>query len=222
MSLEVRRGEIIGLLGLNGSGKTTTFKIALGLIQPSRGQALLFGLPPARAEARRKAGYLPEVPSFSQHLNCEQVLAFYGGLSGLGGRALASRIASAVELCGLKLLRRRRVRELSKGYRQRLGLAQAILHDPELLILDEPASGLDPLAILEMRRAIAHLNGELKTSIILSSHSISELERLCDRVAILREGRLVKVLDKAAWKEASGGLEDLFVGAVSAPLDAAP
>ncbi len=219
-SFEIRAGEIFGLLGLNGSGKTTTFKIALGLIQPSQGEARLFGLSPARAQARRKAGYLPEVPVFSQHLSCEQILAFYGGLSGLGGRLLETRIADTLDLCGLKLLRRRRVRELSKGYRQRLGLAQAILHNPELLILDEPASGLDPLAILEMRRAIEHLNGTLKTSILLSSHSISEIERLCDRVAILREGRLVKVLEKSAWKEAQGGLEDIFVAAVAAPLGA--
>lgn len=215
LSLSVRAGEAFGVLGLNGSGKTTTFKLALGLLRPTSGTISVLGRPPLDAGAQAATGYLPELPYFYPFLTPREALRFYGRLSGLGGAALESRIDAALET--VKLLDRadKKIGQLSKGLTQRVGLAQAILHDPQLLILDEPVSGLDPLAIKEFRDTLQRLNAGGKT-IIVSSHSIFELEKLCHRVAILREGRVAGVFTQDEWEKAPGGLEGLFVATVTA------
>src|SRR3989338_7685475 len=205
LSLEVKPGEAFGLLGLNGSGKTTTFKLALGLLKPTSCQVSMLEL--------SQVGFLPELPYFYPFLSPEQSLRFYGRLSGLTEAELAHRVAHALEAVGLAGQRRRKIRELSKGTVQRLGLAQAMLHDPKLMMLDEPVSGLDPLAIKDFRDTLASLNEQGKT-LIISSHSISELENLCHRVGVLKEGRLVRLIEQRQWRQASGGLEGLFVETV--------
>ena len=214
-SLSVACGEAFGLLGLNGSGKTTTFKLALGLLRPTRGRIEVLGRPASDPAARGGVGYLPELPYFHPFLTSREALRFYGRLSGLGGEALEVRVEETLRLVKLEGRADRKIAQLSKGLVQRVGLAQAILHDPQLLILDEPVSGLDPLAIKEIRDTLQRLNEAGKT-IIVSSHSIYDIEKLCGRVAILRDGRLVAELERQRWTQAPGGLEELFVQAVSA------
>lgn len=212
LSLEVAAGEAFGLLGLNGSGKTTAFKLALGLLRPTQGSVALLGGRPSEARTLERVGYLPELPYFYSYLTPRESLRFYGSLSGLGGAALSDRVASALAAVKLSAHGDRRMGEFSKGMIQRVGLAQALLHEPSLLFLDEPVSGLDPLAIKEFRDLLQRLNAK-GTTILLSSHSISEVERLCHRVAILKEGRLARVLSCEEWKSAPG-LEELFVETV--------
>lgn len=214
LSFSVAEGEAFGLLGLNGSGKTTTFKLAMGLLRPTTGSVRVLGLSPFDAGAHAHVGYLPELPYFYPFLTPEESLRFYGRLSGLDGARLKERVDAAVASVGLQALRGRKIAQLSKGNVQRVGLAQAVLHDPKLLILDEPVSGLDPLAIKQFRDSLAKLNAQGK-SMIISSHSISELEKLCHRVGVLRDGRLVKVFAQKDWQSAPGGLEERFVEAVS-------
>ncbi len=213
LSLQVRPGEAFGLLGLNGSGKTTTFKLALGLLRPTAGRIALFGLSPSDPAARSRVGFLPELPYFYSFLTPEESLRFYGRLSGLPEKGLQGRIREVLGALGLGAAGGRKIAELSKGMIQRVGLAQAILHDPELVILDEPVSGLDPLAIKEFRDLLLALSEKGK-ALVLSSHSISELEKICHRVGILKEGRLARTLAEREWREAPGGLEGLFVEAV--------
>lgn len=215
LTLRVRAGEAFGLLGLNGSGKTTTFKLALGLLRPSSGRVEVLGKPPRDPEAQAATGYLPELPYFYPFLTPREALRFYGRLSGLSGERLERRIEESLALVKLADRADRKVGQLSKGLIQRVGLAQAVLHEPKLLILDEPASGLDPLAIKEIRDTLAALN-ERGMTIVVSSHSIFDIEKLCHRVAILRDGKLVAELDRARWSVAPGGLEQLFVEAVTA------
>lgn len=215
LSLSVRAGEAFGLLGLNGSGKTTTFKLALGLLRPTSGSISVLGRPPLDAGAQAATGYLPELPYFYPFLTPREALRFYGRLSGLGGGALETRIDAALDTVRLLDRADKKIGQLSKGLTQRVGLAQAILHEPQLLILDEPVSGLDPLAIKEFRDTLHRLNAGGKT-IIVSSHSIFELEKLCHRVAILREGRVAGVFAQDEWTKAPGGLEGLFVQTVTA------
>ncbi|MBI5208852.1 MAG: ABC transporter ATP-binding protein [Elusimicrobia bacterium] len=210
MDLEVRPGEVFGLLGLNGSGKTTTFKLALGLLSPTAGEVRVMGLEPRDPKALAAIGFLPELPYFHGFMTPAESLRFYGRLSGLAGAELEGRMAKTMERVGLSRWALRPMREFSKGMVQRVGLAQAILHDPALIILDEPVSGLDPLAIKDFRDLLQSLNGQGKT-IVVSSHSISELEKLCHRVGILKEGRLARVLEQKEW---SKGLEALFVDTV--------
>lgn len=210
LSLEIARGEAFGLLGLNGSGKTTTFKLALGLLRPNVGEVRVLGLPPEDVRARSRVGYLPELPYFYSFMTPEESLYFYGRLSGLAPESLPARVGAVLELVGIASQGRRRIAELSKGTVQRLGLAQAVLHEPDLVILDEPVSGLDPLAIKDFRDMLSALSGQGKT-LLLSSHSISELEKLCHRVGILKEGRLSRTIAQEEWNRSAGGLESLFV-----------
>lgn len=199
LSLDIAAGEAFGLLGLNGSGKTTTFKLALGLLKPTSGKV---SAPPPR-----EVGYLPELPYFYPYLSVSETLSFYAKLSGL----LDPPIARVLDSYGLSALKDKRMSELSKGLLQRVGLAQAVLHEPDLLVLDEPVSGLDPLAIKDFRDGLQRLNEGGKT-ILLSSHSISEVEKLCHRVGILKDGRLARVLERREWEKP--GLEALFVETV--------
>jgi ABC-2 type transport system ATP-binding protein len=189
-------------------------KLGLGLLRPTKGKVRLFGHDPAAREALNLVGYLPELPYFYSHLTPAEALRFYGRLSGLPEVELDQRIARTLERVGLARRSAQRVGEFSKGLRQRLGLAQALLHDPKLLILDEPVSGLDPIAIKEMRDLLRGLREDGK-SVFLSSHSISEVENLCDRVAILQRGRLVKLVERSEWKSQPGRLESILVESVT-------
>ncbi|MBI5629369.1 MAG: ABC transporter ATP-binding protein [Elusimicrobia bacterium] len=213
LDLTVEAGEAFGLLGLNGSGKTTTFKLALGLLRPTRGSVSLLGLAPSSAQAYAQVGFLPELPYFYPFLTPEESLRFYARLSGLAEAGLGERISRTLEAVGLASQARRKIRELSKGTVQRIGLAQAVLHDPQVIILDEPVSGLDPLAIKEFRDTLLDLSLKGKT-LVISSHSISELEKVCHRVGVLKEGRLVRTLRQDEWRARPGRLEELFVETV--------
>jgi ABC-2 type transport system ATP-binding protein len=189
LDLEIRRGEICGLLGPNGAGKTTTLKMVVGLLRPDAGQVQLFGLPPSDARTRARLGYLPENPYFYDHLTAEEFLDFYGQLRGLAPAERRARTARALARVGLEGRGRVALRKLSKGTVQRIGLAQAIQHDPELLILDEPMSGLDPIGRREVRDLILSLRAA-GGSVLFSSHILQDAEMICDRVAILDRGRL--------------------------------
>jgi ABC-2 type transport system ATP-binding protein len=189
LDLEVRRAEIFGLLGPNGAGKTTTFKMLLALLRPDRGRVELLGGDPSEPRVRARIGYLPENPYFYDYLTAEEFLDFYGRLRGLPARVRRERIPQTLARVGLAGRERTALRKLSKGMVQRLGLAQAIQHEPELVILDEPMSGLDPVGRREVRDLILALRAS-GSSVLFSSHILQDAEMICDRVAILQDGRL--------------------------------
>ncbi|MBI4346521.1 MAG: ABC transporter ATP-binding protein [Elusimicrobia bacterium] len=213
LDLAIAQGGALGLLGLNGSGKTTTMKLALGLLTPTSGAVRVFGAAAGTPETHRAMGYLPELPYFYPFLTPTETLDLFGRLSGLSAAELAERVPAALAQVGLAQARERRLSQFSKGMLQRVGMAQAILHDPRLLLLDEPVSGLDPLAISEFRALLVALR-ERGKALLVSSHSISEVERVCDRAAILVEGRLVRIVEQADWAGSAGRLEELFVETV--------
>jgi ABC-2 type transport system ATP-binding protein len=192
LSLEVPRGEIYGFLGPNGAGKTTTIKLLLGLIRPTAGSGTVLGHPLGSVAARRCIGFLPESPYFYEYLRGDELLHYYGALFGLSHRLRRERVEGLLRLVGLWEHRGLSVRKYSRGMLQRLGLAQALINDPELVILDEPAGGLDPIGRREMRDILLQLRGRGKT-VFLSSHILAEVETVSDRVAILHRGELVTV-----------------------------
>jgi ABC-2 type transport system ATP-binding protein len=189
LSLEVHRGEVFGLLGPNGAGKTTTLKMMLGLLRPSAGAVLLLGGPPSDPDSRARVGYLPENPYFYDYLTAGEFLDFYGRLQGIDRKSRRRRTRRAMELVGLEGLERTALRKFSKGMIQRVGLAQAIQHDPEVVILDEPMSGLDPVGRREVRDLILSLKA-LGRTVFFSSHILQDAEMICDRVAIIKCGEL--------------------------------
>src|SRR5258706_9626413 len=215
VSLTLRQGEIFGLLGLNGAGKTTTIKLLLGLLFPTSGRVSLFGQALPNLEVMNKVGYLPELPSFYKYLTVTELLALYAALSDLPQSVLEDRAPKVIAQVGLAPHLKKRLGEYSKGMLQRAGLAQSLLHDPDLLILDEPVSGLDPLGLKEMRQLLLDMN-KLGKTIFFSSHIISEAEKLCHRVGILHQGRLTKVIERAAWGGREGHLEELFLETIDA------
>jgi ABC-2 type transport system ATP-binding protein len=191
VSLDVPEGAIFGLLGPNGAGKTTLVKILLGLVHPSAGTAELFGRPAQRPAARERIGFLPENHRFPGFLTAEQTLHVYGRMANVPGDPRTDRIADLLDQVGLGDRRDTKVKTFSKGMLQRLGLAQALLNDPDLLFLDEPTAGVDPVG----RRGIRDLVLELRddgATIFLNSHLLSEVEKVCSQIAILREGQLVR------------------------------
>jgi ABC-2 type transport system ATP-binding protein len=190
LDLQIRPGEVFGLLGPNGSGKSTTLKLLLGLISPSEGEARVFGLAPDSIEARKRVGFLPENPYFYGFLNGDETLRFYGKLCGLSGKKLEDRSAELIELVGLQNGRERPLRSYSKGMLQRIGLAQALIHDPDLLFLDEPTAGVDPLGSAQIRDLILRLKKMGKT-VIFSSHLLEQVQEVADRVAIFSLGKKV-------------------------------
>lgn len=192
LNLQIFRGEIFGLLGPNGSGKTTTIKLLLGLLFPTDGEALLFGQPAGDVAKNERIGYLPEESYLYRFLNAEETLDFYGRLFKLDGKVRRERAAKLIETVGLERDKKRILKEYSKGMRQRIGLAQALINDPELVILDEPTSGLDPLGTRWMKDLIVQLRDQGKT-IIMCSHRLEDVQDICDRVAILNEGELQKL-----------------------------
>ena len=184
-------GEILGFLGPNGAGKTTTIKIILGLLRPDSGAVTIFGRPAGGRNVAARIGYLPETPYFYPHLTLREFLEFCGGLSDLSGRELSGRVAEALARLDLEAHAQRRLKSFSKGMLQRAGLAQAILHEPDLLILDEPFSGLDPLGRKTVRDILLQLKRAGKT-IFFSSHILPDMEALCDRTAIIRDGVIAR------------------------------
>jgi ABC-2 type transport system ATP-binding protein len=191
ISFDVNTGEILGFLGPNGAGKTTTMKILTCYMPPTSGTVEVDGMSifDHSLDVRKKIGYLPEMNPLYLDMNVLDYLEYAGQLSGLRGPALHHRIKEMVHVCGLESVRHKDIGEMSKGYRQRVGLAQAMIHEPEVLILDEPTSGLDPNQIAEIRNLIKQL-GRAKT-LILSTHILSEVQATCDRVLIIHEGKLV-------------------------------
>ncbi len=189
LSLEIYRGEIFGLLGPNGSGKTTTIKLLLGLLFPSDGEAFVFGKPAADVRKNERVGYLPEESYLYRFLNAEETLDFYGRLFNMPASERRRKTQDLIERVGLKADRKRNLREYSKGMRQRIGLAQALINDPDLVILDEPTSGLDPLGAVWMKELIVDLRKKGKT-VLMCSHRLEDVQDVCDRIAILSEGDL--------------------------------
>jgi ABC-2 type transport system ATP-binding protein len=191
LSLDIPAGHVYGLLGPNGSGKSTTLKILLGLVTPSSGTSEIFGVPSHRVASRVDVGFLPENPYFYKFLTGAETIAFYGKLCGLTGGTLKARVSELLDLVGLTEAGDRRVGSYSKGMLQRIGLAQAMVHDPRLLILDEPTAGVDPAGSREIRDLILRLKARGKT-ILLTSHLLEQVQEVCDRVGILAKGRLVR------------------------------
>ena len=221
LTLDVAPGEVFGFLGPNGAGKTTTLKLLMQLVYPTSGRAELLGRPPGDLSAKRRIGYLPENPYFYDHLTAEELLVYFASLFGFSrgdGRARAARLLDQI---GIGAERRLQLRKFSKGMLQRVGIAQALVNDPELVILDEPMSGLDPLGRRDVRSLILRLR-DAGTTVFFSSHVLSDAEALCSRVAILARGRLVstgRLSDMLAfkargWELVVAGLGDPAVPAV--------
>jgi ABC-2 type transport system ATP-binding protein len=191
ISFDVKTGEILGFLGPNGAGKTTTMKIITCYMPPTSGMVEVEGLNIAEHsfEVRKKIGYLPEMNPLYLDMNVVEYLEYSARLHGLSNELLRSRLKEMIDVCGIAEVRHKDIGELSKGFRQRVGLAQAMIHDPEVLILDEPTSGLDPNQIVEIRNLIRQL-GRAKT-VVLSTHILSEVQATCDRVIIINEGTIV-------------------------------
>jgi ABC-2 type transport system ATP-binding protein len=190
LSLSVAKGEIYGFLGPNGSGKTTTLKILIGLLRATQGSVEVLGEPVGSLSVRRRLGFLPEAPYFYDYLTANEFLMFYGRLAGMDSTDLAKRIPELLDLVGLTQAQSRQLRTFSKGMLQRVGLAQAVIHDPELIILDEPMSGLDPIGRKQVRDVILGLRDRGRT-VFFSSHIIPDVEMICDRVGIIMKGKLV-------------------------------
>ncbi len=189
LDLEVHRGEVFGLLGPNGSGKTTTIKLVLGLLFPTEGEALVFNKPATDVKKNERLGYLPEESYLYRFLTAEETLDFYARLFDMPAEVRRERVDSLIKLVGLDRARKRQLQEYSKGMTRRIGLAQALINDPELILLDEPTSGLDPIGTREMKDMILRLKGEGKT-IVMCSHLLADVQDVCDRIAILHQGEL--------------------------------
>ena len=189
LDLEVRRGEIFGLLGPNGSGKTTTIKLILGLLFPTSGKALVFGKDATEVTKNERIGYLPEESYLYRFLNAEETLNFDGRLFNMPRAVRRQRVADLIEMVGLDWAKRRQLKEYSKGMVRRIGLAQALINDPELVVLDEPTTGLDPIGTRDMKDLILKLRDEGKT-ILMCSHLLADVQDVCDRIAILYQGEL--------------------------------
>ena len=189
LDLEVRKGEIFGLLGPNGSGKSTTIKLLLGLLFPTSGQALVFDKDSSDVGKNERIGYLPEESYLYKFLNAVETLDFYGRLFDMPADVRRDRVNELITLVGLDWAKRRQLKEYSKGMTRRIGLAQALINDPDLVLLDEPTSGLDPLGTREMKDLILRLRDEGKT-VVMCSHLLADVQDVCDRIAILHQGEL--------------------------------
>ena len=192
LDLQVYRGEIFGLLGPNGSGKTTTIKLLLGLLFPTEGDALIFNEPTTNVAKNERIGYLPEESYLYKFLNAEETLHFYGRLFKITSAERHKRVNRLIDLVGLSAAKHRQLREYSKGMQRRIGLAQALINNPELILLDEPTSGLDPIGTAEIKELIRDLRTQGKT-IVLSGHLLADMQDICDRIAILHHGELKEI-----------------------------
>lgn len=189
LDLEIYRGEIFGLLGPNGSGKTTTIKLLLGLLFPTDGEALVLGKPATDVAKNERIGYLPEESYLYRFLNAEETLDFYGRLFDIPADVRKERIDKLIKQVKLDAARKRQLREYSKGMTRRIGLAQALINEPDLILLDEPTSGLDPIGTREMKDWILELRDQGKT-VVMCSHLLADVQDVCDRIAILHQGEL--------------------------------
>jgi len=189
IDLEIPYGEVFGLLGPNGSGKTTTLKLLLGLLYPSAGRIRILGRAASHVRTKARIGYLPEESYLYRYLTCEETLEFYGKLFALGRATRRDRIDQLLEMIGLRHARHRLVGEFSKGMLRRIGLAQALINDPDLVLLDEPTAGLDPIGCRQIKDLIRTLAGRGKT-VVICSHLLADIEDICDRIAILFNGRI--------------------------------
>ena len=191
VSFEIAPGEVYGLIGPNGSGKSTTMKALLGLVSPTEGSCAIFGRDSSKVDSRQDVGFLPENPYFYKHLTGEETVRFYGKLCGMKGKALHDRTRELLELVDLESARSRRLGGYSKGMLQRIGLAQALVQDPRLLILDEPTAGVDPIGSRQIRDLIFKLKDRGFT-VFLCSHLLEQVQEVCDRVGIIHKGSLVR------------------------------
>ena len=208
IKLEVPKGKILGLLGPNGSGKSTTIKMILGFLKPTAGHISVFGQLPSSSSNKSKIGYLPEESYFYPFLTAEETLHFFGGLHDLNKAHRKDRSKQLLEMVGLSQVRDRKVGEFSKGMARRIGLAQALVGDPELLILDEPTTGLDPIGIVEMKELILDLKSKGKT-IIVSSHLLADMQDICDTISVMYGGKII----------ASGALSELLANQQKYQID---
>ena len=211
LSLSLAPGEIVGFLGTNGAGKTTTIKMITGLLRPDAGKVSVFGGDPSDPTVRARIGYMPEVATYYPYLNARELLSFYGGICGLDAKTVREHTDELLDAVGLAGAAKRPLKTYSKGMLQRAGIAQALLSDPELLVLDEPFTGLDPLARIHFRELLQDLKRRGKT-VFFSSHELGETELLCDRVAIMKKGHCVyqgPVKDLAG--DGATNLERLFL-----------
>ena len=199
VSIQIKEGEVYGLIGPNGSGKSTTMKALLGLVAPTSGTCSIFGRNSRKTDSRNDVGFLPENPYFYKHLTGAETVRFYGKLCGLSGKSLEEKVSELLNLVGLENAADRRLGGYSKGMLQRIGLAQAIVQDPKLVILDEPTAGVDPVGSREIRDLVIALRERGKT-VFLCSHLLEQVQEVCDHVGIIFEGRMVR----------EGKLEDLI------------
>lgn len=211
ISFEVQKGQIVGFLGPNGAGKTTTMRILTCFLPPSEGSAIVAGFDVLEKplEVKKRIGYLPETPPLYPEMETREYLTFVGKLKGLSGPALATRVDEVSERCAIADVSYKLLGKLSKGYRQRVGLAQAIIHNPEVLILDEPTAGLDPKQINETRELIRSLAGD--HTIILSTHILPEVEQTCERVIIINKGKLVATDSVQNLQNRARGVESIVL-----------
>ena len=219
LSFSVEKGEILGLLGPNGSGKSTTLKLILGLLYPTRGRISVFGKHPGDNTAKQFIGYLPEEDYLYSYLNGRETLDFYGKIFNLSSKIRRERVDFLMDLLGIKAYQRRSVGEYSKGMARRIGLAQSLINDPDLLILDEPTNGMDPVGIKEMKDLFLDLKSKGKTMLI-STHLLADIENICDRVGILYHGEFIAIdkVDKLLmpYQNESHRLEKFFLDKVYA------
>ncbi len=208
-SFEIAASENFGIIGVNGAGKSTTFKMLMGFIKPDSGEILISGKNPLDPESRLKIGYLPENPYFYDNLTAEELLQFSSYASGIDKKTTQKRIETLLKRVGLYSVRKQKLRTYSKGMTQRAGICFALVHDPEIVILDEPMSGLDPLG----RKLVIDLIGNLKDkgkTVLFCSHILNDVERICDRVAIMDAGNLIGIFTKQDILD-NKGMEELFL-----------
>ncbi len=210
ISFEVKAGEIVGFLGPNGAGKSTTMKIVTGYLAATNGSVLVngFDVRTQSMAVRQHIGYLPEHNPLYLEMYVKEFLQFVGNLYDIKGATLRNRVAEMIELCGLGLEQHKKIGQLSKGYRQRVGLAQSLIHNPSVLVLDEPTTGLDPNQIVEIRTVIKNV-GQDKT-VLFSSHIMQEIEAICNRVVVINHGKIVSDSTLASLKQENQSLEDIF------------
>jgi len=220
VSFSATQGQILGFLGPNGAGKTTTMRILTGFLPATSGTAKVAGFDvfTESAEVRRRIGYLPESPPLYNDMTTRGFLRFVARIKGMPKAAIEDAIERVVSTCGLESVRDRLLGHLSKGFRQRVGLAQALIHDPPVLVLDEPTLGLDPRQIIEIRSLIRRLAGQ--RTVILSTHILPEVSQICEKVVIINEGRVVLEQDMATLAHGAS-LEDVFLRSIAKESDAA-
>jgi ABC-2 type transport system ATP-binding protein len=225
LSLQVNKGEVFGLLGPNGSGKTTTMKLLLGLLFPTEGEISILGKPAWDVSKNEKIGYLPEESYLYRFLNAEETLDFYGRLFDISAEERKQRTNELIEMVGLQHARRRQLKEYSKGMTRRIGLAQALINNPDLVLLDEPTSGLDPEGSQDMKRLIENLRDQGKT-VVMCSHLLADVQDVCDRIAILYGGELKELgrvddllKEQHETQFVTSHLDDTAVDEIKAVLD---